>query len=92
MYLRAQADEIGLKLSVVADAEALGKGESELIGQDPAFFFRVFDRVVYDADIADTQLCAQALETALGSGGSASLRIVPAADDYAPQDHSCIVK
>lgn len=92
VYLRSQADEIGLKLSVVADAEALRKGESELIGQDPAFFFRVFDRVVYDSDIADAQLCTQALENALGNGGSAALRIVPAANDYAPQDNSCIVK
>jgi len=44
-YLRLQADEIGIYLSAELDGTALREGKSKDKGQDPEFFFKVFDRV-----------------------------------------------
>ncbi len=44
-YLRQQADDIGIYLSAELDGTALREGKSKDMGQDPEFFFKVFDRV-----------------------------------------------
>lgn len=44
-YLRQQADDIGIYLSAELDGTALREGKSKDKGQDPEFFFKVFDRV-----------------------------------------------
>ena len=65
-YLRQQADEIGIYLSAELDGTALRENKSKDKGQDPEFFFKVFDRVyvrtnmdyyVTDVSIAK-ELCA----------------------------------
>ena len=89
-WLRGAADEIGIALSAVAEADALAAGESENIGQDIPAFFKAFDRVIFDMSAEDGD-CMPALKDALGDG-DADLRIVPAAEDYAPNHGSYIVK
>jgi hypothetical protein len=54
-------------------------------------FFKVFDRVVYDTADGDPAACHAALTAALG-GGDADTRIVPIAEDYAPEHASYIVR
>lgn len=44
-YLRQQADDIGICLSAELDGQALRESKSADIGQDAAFFYKVFDRV-----------------------------------------------
>ncbi|MBO5975610.1 MAG: hypothetical protein J6P94_00330, partial [Oscillospiraceae bacterium] len=65
-YLRQEADEIGIYLSAELDGTALRENKSKDKGQDPEFFFKVFDRVyvrtnmdyyVTDVSIAK-ELCA----------------------------------
>lgn len=79
LYLRGQADALGLRLSAAAEREGAG--------QDLAVFFKAFDRVAYDAADAETRA---ALESALGADGGA--RIVPVAAGYVPERESYIVK
>ena len=91
LYLRREADTLGLRLSAVAETEALASGEGEAVGQDAEIFFRLFDRVAYDTAAEGSDLCASALETALGSDDG-NVRILPIAEDNVPAHESYIVK
>ena len=89
LWLREQADALGMKLSAVIDADAL-QSEGGAAGQNAVLFFKAFDRVAvatgfdtFDADIA-------ALQSALG--GQSGTRIVAVTEDYTPELESYIVK
>ena len=89
VWLREEADGLGLKLSVVVDSEAL-RGGTAKNGQDPALLFRVFDRVVAETDFDHMAGDISALDTALGT--SDENRAVLFTEDFAPERKSYIVK
>lgn len=60
-YLRAEADELGIKLSAVLSGKAMREGTSTAIGQDATFFLKVFDRVYVETDIDNYAADAAAL-------------------------------
>jgi len=91
MYLRTTADALGIRLSAAVEAEELAAGTSESIGQDLSVFFKAFDRITYNVSDADSAACMGTLKTALGDD-TGDLRIVPAAENYAPNHGSYIVE
>ena len=90
-YLRETADALGIRLSAAVEAKPLEAGTSEAVGQDVAVFFKVFDHVIYDTAAAESYQCMNSLKEVLGDE-TADLRIVPEADNYAPNHGSYIVK
>ena len=91
LWLRGEADAIGITLSAIIEAETIAAGESETVGQDPEVFFKAFDRVAFETAKADSSVCISALEEALGSGDP-ELRILPITENYAPERDSYLVK
>ena len=92
LYLRKQADEIGITLSAVVDPAALVAGTNEAIGQDPAVFFKAFDRVTFDMSGADYTACFDLLSRALDRPADEDRRIVPSAAGFSPDFESFIVR
>lgn len=89
LWLREQADALGLHISAVIGQEAL-ETENGAMGQNPVLFFKAFDRVAVESDFAGLPGAAAALETALG--GESETRIVAVTEDYTPEMGSYIVK
>ena len=89
LWLREQADTLGIRLSAVIDAAAL-ESEGGAAGQNPVLFFKAFDRVAIEMDFDHFADKLAALETALG--GHSDTRIVAVAEDYTPDTASYIVK
>lgn len=86
-FLREQAESAGIRLSVLAETEALVRGESEEIGQDLPAFFKAFDRVGF---LAGEQY--QAALAALTPYADSADRILPVTDGYAPERTTYAVK
>jgi len=76
LYLREQADALGLRLSVVLEPAALAADAEAPMGQDAALLLRIFDRVYYDAG-AVGDAGAEALRAL--AGADAQARVVPIA-------------
>ena len=74
LYLREQADALGLRLSVVLEPDALHPDAQTPMGQDAELLLRIFDRAYYD-DSAATSEQAEALRSIVGA--EAAARIVP---------------
>ena len=93
LYLRALADELGIRLSGTAERASLEERAEDAAppGQDLSVFFKAFDRVAFPADYGYTVGLA-AMESALGNGGSAGTRIVPVVTGHTPEHESYIVK
>ena len=89
LWLRSEADAIGMKLSVRMESEAL-RSEDVLMGQDTALLFRIFDRVVAETDFDHMAGDISALNAALGAADEN--RAVLITDDFAPERESYIVK
>ncbi len=87
LYLREQADSLGVRLSALVETDALVSGESETIGQDLPVFFKAFDRVGFLAGESYQPALA-----ALTPYTDAADRILPVTDDYAPERTSYAVK
>jgi len=89
LWLREQADALGMKLSVIVDGEGLRSGEVKN-GQSAELLFRVFDRLAVEtgADTMTNELSA--LKAALGS--DEELRIVPITANFTPDRQSYIVR
>lgn len=88
LWLREQADSLGIKLSVVMDGAHL-RGQVTA-GQDPALLLRMFDRLVAETDAGNWESDLAAMEAALG--GADERRLLTIADDFAPERESYIVK
>lgn len=86
LYLREEADGLGLRLSVMADSAALRAGESVSVGQDLSFLFKVFDRVYVQTEYDYFNADLSALQSALGS--TDGTRIVPVTTGYVPESSS----
>lgn len=89
MWLREQADVLGIKVSVQIESEALRSTET-MQGQNPTLLFRVFDRVAVLSDYDHLSSDVAAMAEALGSEDEN--RAVLIMTDYAPQRESYIVK
>ena len=89
LWLRTQADDLGVKLSVEIDGKAL-RSEDVLMGQDPALLFRVFDRVAAETDFDHLDGDSSALADALGTDDEN--RAVLITEDFTPERESYIVK
>ena len=88
LWLREQADALGIKLSVVMDGADL-RGET-VAGQDPALLLRIFDRLAAETDTGYFESDLAALAQALGSDDEN--RLLTIIDDFAPARGSYIVK
>ena len=88
LWLRKQADSLGIKLSVAMDGEAL-RGDV-VAGQDPVLLLKVFDRLAAETDAFYFESDLAAAEAALG--GTDEKRVLTIIDDYAPARESYIVK
>ena len=89
MWLREQADAVGIKLSVQMESDALRSTEV-LRGQDPTLLFRVFDRVAVESDFDHLSGDITAMAEALGQDDENRALLITA--DYAPARESYIVK
>lgn len=88
LWLREQADSLGIKLSIVMDGTQL-RGQVTA-GQDPALLLRMFDRLAAETDAGSWESDLAAMEAALG--GADQKRLLSIADDFAPERESYIVK
>ena len=89
LWLREQADALGLHVSAVIDAAAL-HSESGLAGQNAVLFFKAFDRVAVETGFDTLADDAAALQAALG--GASDARIVAITEDFTPDLASYIIK
>ena len=89
LWLREQADAIGIRLSVIVESDSL-RSETVLRGQDTGLLFRVFDRVATETDFDHLSGDLAVMEAALGSADEK--RILTITDNYAPERQSYIVK
>ena len=74
LWLREEADALGLKLSVVLEPEAFSEDESDPMGQDAALFLRIFDRVAFDTAAVSAD---DALAQLSSAAGDAETRLLP---------------
>ncbi len=91
LYLRSQADALGLRLSGMAERSTLANAEGESVSQDLAVFFKAFDRVAYTADYAPPE-ALRLLQEKRGDKGSGEARVVAVASGRVPNLDSYIVK
>lgn len=89
LWLREQADALGLRLSAVLRGDTLRNGEAKA-GQDPVLFFKAFDRVAVETDVDHLAADRAAMEAALG--GPSAARIAFITQDYTPEAESYIVR
>ncbi|MBE6996723.1 MAG: hypothetical protein E7427_00940 [Ruminococcaceae bacterium] len=89
LWLREQADTLGLPVSVCIGRAAL-TGEGDPAGQNAVLFFKAFDRVAVQTGFDSFQDDIAALESALG--GQSDTRIVAVTENYTPELASYIVK
>ena len=89
LWLREQADTLGVRLSAMIRSDVLRGGEDN-VGQDPVVFFKAFDRVAVETDFDYFTADIEALQNALGAAGGT--RIVAVTDDYIPAQDSYIVR
>lgn len=89
LWLRQQADDLGIRLSVEIDGKAL-RSEDVLMGQDPALLFRFFDRVAVQTDFDHMAGDVSALTAALGADDENRALLIT--EDFAPERESYIVK
>ena len=89
LWLREQADAIGIRLSVIVESDSL-RSETVLRGQDTALLFRIFDRITTETDFDHLSGDLAVMEAALGSADER--RILTITDNYAPERQSYIVK
>ncbi|MCD8017910.1 MAG: putative glycoside hydrolase [Oscillospiraceae bacterium] len=89
LWLRSEADELGLRLSARCETEALRGGTSAELGQRLELFWAVFDRIYIETTPDYFASDVQALEAALG--GSDGARIVPIEATGTPSTESWAV-
>ncbi len=89
LWLREQADPLGLRLSALIGSDAL-HSDGGAAGQNPVLFFKAFDRVAVATDFDGFAADVAALETALGT--RSSTRIVAVTEDYTPELESYIIR
>ncbi len=87
-YLRQQADDIGICVSAELIGPVMREGKSKDIGQDGAFFFKVFDRVFVKTDM-DYYVTDVALAKELCSDSS---RVVVAVEGFNLPSGSYLVR
>ena len=90
LWLREQADTLGLRMSALIDADALHSETGAAAGQNPVLFFKAFDRVAVRTGFDGFASDIAALETALG--GQSDTRIVAVTEDYTPDIASYIIQ
>ena len=66
VYLRAEADRIGIRMSVELEADPLLHSESRKVGQDLALFFKLFDRVAFDVSAEEQNAALSVLRAVAG--------------------------
>lgn len=88
LYLREQADSLGIKLSLEMAGTRLHGAVSQ--GQDPALLLKMFDRLVADTDAGSWETDLAAMEQALGQPDQR--RLLTSAEAFAPERESYIVK
>lgn len=88
LWLREQADSLGVKLSVAVDGRDL-RGQVTA-GQDPAMLLRMFDRLAAETDAGNAESDLAAMEAALG--GADGRRLLTITEDFAPERESYMVK
>ena len=90
VYLRRQAEADGVLLSALAEGTTLRSGGTGLYGQDLEAFFRIFDRVAFEAESASYETDYGTLANALG--GSSDERIFPICTAFVPNKQSYAVR
>ena len=90
LWLRQEADALGLKLSVVMESDALRSSDTVLHGQDAALLFRVFDRVAAATDFDHVTGDLAALDAAMEQPDENRALLIT--DNYAPERQSYIVR
>ena len=66
VWLRGEADRIGIRMSVQLEATPLLHMESAKVGQDLSLFFKVFDRIAFDVSADDQNAALTALRAVAG--------------------------
>ena len=89
LWLREQADLLGLKLSVVIDSAAL-HSDTALNGQSPELLLRIFDRVAVEVGYDTLGSDLAVLDAALDTGSDA--RILPITENFTPDRQSYLVR
>ena len=82
VYLREQADSIGIRISAQAEAGPLLQLQSASVGQDLELFFKLFDRIAFDVN-ADQQNAA--LSSLRSVHGEQDYRLLPITDAVLPE-------
>lgn len=77
MYLRAQGEAAGLRVSVQVEGDALVNGGSARLGQDLELYFKIFDRVAFDVAADKRETAVSALRAVAGESDG---RLLPIAD------------
>lgn len=77
LFLRQEADELGIRVSVQVESEALLHLQSALVGQDLELFFKIFDRVAFSVGSDNLNAALSALRAV---PGEADARLLPLTD------------
>ncbi|MBR5490772.1 MAG: hypothetical protein IKV79_05820 [Oscillospiraceae bacterium] len=88
-YLRQQADDIGIVLSAELDGPTLREGKSKDMGQDPEFFYKVFDRVYVRTNM-DYYITDAGIANEID--GSSPSRTVVSVDGFSLQNGSFLTR
>ena len=88
-YLRQQADDIGIVLSAELDGPTLREGKSKDMGQDPEFFYKVFDRVYVRTNM-DYYITDAGIANEIA--GSSPSRTVVSVDGFSLQNGSFLTR
>ncbi|MBR1658842.1 MAG: hypothetical protein IJ705_00810 [Oscillospiraceae bacterium] len=86
LYLRERAEADGIRLSAVAESSTLRAGGAGMFGQDLPVFFRVFDRVAFEAEQGSYELDYSTLSAVLST--PADNRILPICSGFTPDKQS----
>lgn len=79
VYLREQADRIGIRLSAQVESDRLLTMQSASVGQDLELWFKVFDRVGFETSEENQNAALSALRAVRGAQDGRLLPITPTA-------------
>ena len=81
LFLRQEADALGIRVSVQVESEALLHLQSAMVGQDLELFFKLFDRVAFSVGSGNVNAALSALRAVPGEDDA---RLLPLTDAAVP--------
>ena len=81
MYLRQEADKLGLRVSVQLQSDALLSMENAKLGQDLTLFFKIFDRIAFETNEDQLSAALTALRSVAGEDDG---RLLPISSSTIP--------